>query len=281
MTDIIVDQDRCTQCGICATVCPLTNGFSFEANETRLPEVLEKMAPFCFNCGHCETFCPTGALTLNFALDEKSDKPVEMADMSSGLLGNYLKSRRSIRYFASRKVEKEKIEQMLDITRYAASGCNSQPVAWIVEYDEQEVHKLAGLTISWMRHLYESKDPMGIASQPLVTAWERGVDAICWNAPHLLVAHIPENHISGPTDGIIALSHFDITAPSFGVGTCWAGILTEAAKSWKPLQKALALPPGRVISYAMMFGYPLHKPYRIPRRNPVQITWRNGKFSDA
>jgi methyltransferase (TIGR00027 family) len=78
----------------------------------------------------------------------------------------------------------------------------------------------------------------------------------------------------GTTDGIIALTHFDIAAPSFGVGTCWAGFLTASARSWKPMQEALGLPQRRVISYAMMFGYPQHKAYRIPRRNPVQITWR-------
>jgi len=91
---------------------------------------------------------------------------------------------------------------------------------------------------------YESKDPMGTALHPLVTSWERGVDAICWNAPHLLVAHIPVSRVTvptGPTDGIIALTHFDIVAPAFGIGTCWAGFLTAAA-SWKPLQEVLALP---------------------------------------
>ena len=69
-----------------------------------------------------------------------------------------------------------------------------------------------------------------MALYPLVTAWERGVDAICWNAPHLLVAHIPENQMSGPTDGIIVLTHFDISAPAFGVGTCWAGFLDRGGK---------------------------------------------------
>lgn len=89
MTNIIVDQDHCTQCGICTTVCPL--GFTFEANETRLPQALEKVAPFCLNCGHCETFCPSGALKLNYSLNKKSDNDVELNGMSSDLLGNYLR----------------------------------------------------------------------------------------------------------------------------------------------------------------------------------------------
>lgn len=195
----IIDQDRCTECGICTTVCPL--GFTFEADKTSLSGALEKVAPFCLNCGHCEVSCPTGALTLSFALDEKSDEAAEQNGISPDLLGTYLKSRRSVRHFIRQKVEREKIVQMLDIARYAASGCNSQPVAWIVVHDEKEVHNLAGLTIDWICHLHESQDPLGMALQPLVAAWGRGVDAICWNAPHLLAAHIPKNHMSGPTDG--------------------------------------------------------------------------------
>lgn len=277
MTKIIVDQDRCTECGTCTAVCPL--GFTFGADENKLPLALEKVTPFCVNCGHCEISCPSGALTLDYLCDKemKKESPVEPGGMSPDLLGTYIKGRRSVRHFTSQKVDKEKILQMLDIARYAASGCNVQPVAWTVIYDEQDVHVLAGLTIDWMRQLYESKDPMGLALHPLVMAWDRGVDAICWNAPHLLIAHIPEDRLiapAAPTDGIIALTHFDIAAPAFGVGTCWAGFLTVAASSWKPLQEALALPEGRVISYAMMFGHPKYKAYRLPRRNPVQVTWR-------
>lgn len=274
MTKIIVDQDRCTQCGICTAVCPSVP--IFEADETSLPQVLEKLSPFCINCEHCAIFCPAGALTLDYQSGEKKDAAIVHDGIAPEGLGLYLKARRSVRNFKSQKVNKETILQMLDTARYAASGCNSQPVAWTVVYDELKVQKIAGLTIDWMRHLYEIKDPMGIALKPVIAAWDRGVDAICWNAPHLLVAHIPESRLIapvGPTDGIISLTHFDILAPAFGIGTCWAGFLTIAAGSWKPLQEALALPEGRMISYAMMFGYPKYKAYRLPRRNPLNVTW--------
>lgn len=125
MTKIIVDQDRCTQCGICATVCPL--GLTFEADETMLPQALEKVAPFCLNCGHCEVSCPQGALTLNFALDEKSDDVVGLDGIPSGLLGTYLKSRRSVRHFTHQKVEKEKILQMHHRSHPFRYCC---PVVW-------------------------------------------------------------------------------------------------------------------------------------------------------
>jgi hypothetical protein len=47
-----------------------------------------------------------------------------------------------------------------------------------------------------------------------------------------------------------------------------------AATDYEPLQKVLALPSGRKYAYALMFGNPRYKTYGIPRRNPLEITWR-------
>jgi nitroreductase/ferredoxin len=272
MNRIIVDQDQCTRCSICSKICPV--GIIDSADENHLPQVTETKASGCVNCGHCEVFCPSRALTLNFALDEKRGGTIEPGEISAERLCTYLKSRRSVRHFTAQKVEKEKIEQVLDIVRYAASGMNAQPVEWMVIYDEKEVKRLAGLTIDWMRSLSGGNNPLSAYATGLVAAWERGADPICRSAPHLLIAHIPENSLTAPTDAIIALTHFDIAAPAFGLGTCWAGFVAGAARLWKPMQEALALPAGRAVAYAMMFGYPQYKTYGIPRRNPVKVMWR-------
>jgi nitroreductase len=108
----------------------------------------------------------------------------------------------------------------------------------------------------------------------LIGAWESGRDVICREAPHLLFAHIPENNPVASVDAIIALAHFDVAAPAFDIGTCWAGFVAGAAMSYEPLQKELGLLAGRKCAYAMMFGYPQYKVYGIPRRNPVAVTWR-------
>lgn len=272
MAGINVDENLCARCGICANVCAF--GLINLGNENQIP-IQGTGRGICFNCGHCEAFCPNGAIILDFALGENCkevDLKKSLLDIPGNVLGNYLKKRRSIRHFTPEIVEKEKIEEIMDIVCYSASGTNAQPVRWIVVYEKKEVQKLASLTVDWMRYFLETNHPM--SAYPLVEACENGLDLICWDAPHLLIGYIPENNPSAPADAIIALTHFDIIAPAFGLGTCWAGFVTTAARSWEPLQKALALPDGYVIGYAMMFGYPQYKPHNIPRRNPVQITWK-------
>jgi nitroreductase/NAD-dependent dihydropyrimidine dehydrogenase PreA subunit len=272
MTTILVDQDLCTRCGICSSVC--TMGLITPADEYTLPRLADAKAGMCIQCGHCEISCPSQALLLNVRPDEKVRLPAGAGTISSEDMEYYLKKRRSVRHFTRDPVPREKILELLDIARYAASGGNGQPVEWIVIHDPEQVKKVAGLTIEWMKTLAGSDHPMSGYIPFLIAAWEAGNDPICRGAPHLLVATIPEGNPIAPTDAIIALTHFDVAAPAFGVGTCWAGFVAMAAQAYGPLQEELGIPSGRKSAYAMMFGNPQYKIYGIPRRKPLQVTWK-------
>lgn len=272
MTGILIDRDLCTKCGICSQVCPV--GIVEPGDETRLPRVRDGSAPFCISCGHCEAMCPPGALILADGSDEPRGNIVPDDAVSPETLGLFLKSRRSVRVFRKDPVPQETIASILDIARYAASGGNGQPVEWLVLHDPSGVRKVAGLTIDWMRTLAGSGHPMAGYIPVLVSGWDAGLDPICRNAPHLLIPHIPAGTPIAPVDALIALTHFDIAAPAYGVGTCWAGFVAMALRESRPLQEFLGLPEGRVPAYAMMFGYPRYRPVRIPHRKPLRVTWR-------
>jgi nitroreductase/NAD-dependent dihydropyrimidine dehydrogenase PreA subunit len=272
MANLIVDQDLCTRCGICSIVCPM--GIVSPADESTLPVVKDTVAGMCIQCGHCEVSCPSQALLLNVRMDEKTPLMAGAGTISPEDLGGYLKKRRSVRHFTKDPVPKDTIVEVLDIARYAASGGNGQPVEWIVVHDPERVKLIAGLTIAWMKTLVNSSHPMSGYVPRLIGAWEGGDDVICRGAPHLLVAHIPAGNLIASVDAIIALTHFDVAAPAFGVGTCWGGFVSMAAASYEPIQKELGIPAGRNSAYAMMFGYPQYKIYGIPSRKPLEIKWQ-------
>ena len=254
METITVDTDLCTRCGICSAVCPMA--IIDLGEESILPKVRNEKAVMCLQCGHCEAFCPSQALLLNLRPDEKLALPDGAGTVSPETIAFYLKKRRSVRHFTSDPVPKDKILEILDIARYAASGSNGQPVQWLVVHDPMKVKKIAELTIEWMETLLNTAHPMSGYVPMFIATWEQGHDVICRGAPHLLFAHIPEGNPVASVDAIIALTHFDVAAPAFGVGTCWAGFVAMAAISYGPLQKELGLPAGRKIAYAMMFGHP-------------------------
>jgi nitroreductase/NAD-dependent dihydropyrimidine dehydrogenase PreA subunit len=272
MTTIFTDTALCNRCGICSIVCPMK--IIAPADGSTLPVVPEEKAMMCIRCGHCEVSCPSQALTLNFLADEKIPVAAGAGTLSPHDLSIYLKKRRSVRHYTPEPVDRDTIRQILDVARYAASGSNGQPVGWLVVHDPQEVQNLAGLTIAWMKTLEKTSHPLSGYVPSLIKAWERGFDPVCRGAPHLVIAHIPEGNPVASIDAIIALTHFDVTAPAYGVGTCWAGFLSMAATAYEPLRKVLALPAGRMYAYALMFGHPQYQTYGIPRRNPLEITWR-------
>ena len=272
MTHIIVNQDLCTRCSICVKVCP--SGIIDPVDEAHLPQVQETNVSRCLNCGHCEAFCPSQALLLDLRPDEKVPLLAGAGTISPEDIAFYLKKRRSVRHFTRDPVPREKILEVLDIARYAASGGNGQPVQWLVVHNPAKVRKIAELTIEWMKSLLNTAHPMSGYVPTLISAWEQGYDVICRDAPHLLFAHIPEGNPVASVDAIIALTHVDIAAPAFGIGTCWAGFVAIASTSYEPLQEELGLPEERKCAYAMMFGHPQYKVYGIPRRKPLEVMWQ-------
>ncbi len=268
-----IDSDTCTRCGTCIQVCPI--GIITPGNEGDAPSVDPERTGLCLSCGQCEAFCPPGALTLN-TRSTPAPRAFAGETIRAADLGVYLKSRRSIRHFLKKPVDRETIKSILDIARYAASAGNGQPVEWLVIHDPARVQEIARLTADWMRTMAAGSHPLGAYVRPMITAFDAGGDPICRNAPHLVIPHVQEEEgrTMVQTDAIIALTHVDITAPAFGVGTCWAGWVAMAARSSALVATALALPEGRVAAHAMMLGYPRYKPAFIPERKPLTITWQ-------
>jgi MinD superfamily P-loop ATPase len=58
----LIDQARCTGCGVCAKLCP-TNAVEVHAN---LAAIVRPLA--CTYCELCETYCPTGAIGRPFTI---------------------------------------------------------------------------------------------------------------------------------------------------------------------------------------------------------------------
>ncbi|MBN1984514.1 MAG: nitroreductase family protein [Chitinivibrionales bacterium] len=273
MPKISIDEKLCTKCNTCVTACVL--GIIEKSSDSTFPAISTENEGNCLRCGHCEAFCSREALVLDSLPGEKIRIKPHDGVIEPQRLSLYMKKRRSIRHFSLKAVAKDLVTQIIDVARYAPTGGNQQPVQWLVLYDTAEVKRIAGLTVDWMRSIQNTSHPLSPYTSGIIAMWDNGVDYICHDAPHLIFTHIPHHDTAtDPTDAVIAMTHFDIAAPSFGIGTCWAGFVKMAADSHKPLQDALSLPEGRKAACAMMFGYPLYRVAAIPGRNAAEIAWR-------
>lgn len=271
MSLISFDVEKCTACGICSMICPVNIIMPGEKGAPSLPTEYEA---FCTRCGHCEAVCPTNAIMVNYQSFPPEDDNASIEQINPEQLKKYIQSRRSIRIFKNKPVEKEKIRDLFEAVRFAPSGMNGQPVKWLVVTDASEIKKFADLTIDWMRMMAEkdADHPLKRYFPILVALADAGLDPICRNSPGLVYAY--SENASGYTDSIIALTTFDLIAPSFGLGTCWVGLLHRAAVEYQPLKEALGIPAGFVLQFPMLFGYPKYKHRKIPGRKKADIIWR-------
>ncbi len=188
----------------------------------------------------------------------------------------FLRARRSIRKYKEQSVPKDKLLKLIEIARYAPSGHNSQSVEWLVLGHRDELKRLAGLTIDWMRWMLDNQSEMALSMHMdrAIRRWEGGKDNILRDAPTLIVTHAAKNDPMAPTSSTLALSYLELAATSMGLGCCWAGYFRAAATIFSPMKEALQLPEGHICLGAMMVGYPLYKYHRLPLRKPPNIIWR-------
>lgn len=276
VTGIRIDETLCTRCGVCSSLCP--GELITLPGASDLPDIPPDKLNRCLDCGHCEAFCPTKALSRNHETMLASSP--DLALLTPELLTSYLLNRRSIRKFKKDPVNQAILLKILEIARYAPTGGNGQPVEWLIISDSEKIATVSRLCIDWLRNIQSPDHPLNAIIPKFLAQWDRGIDGICRSAPHLIIAHIPcgyhfpKGKPMAFVDGIITLTHVDIAAQVFGVGTCWAGLVAMAAVEYDPLIRFLDLAAEREPAYALMAGYPRFKPGKIPERKPLNVEWR-------
>ena len=271
---ITIDAEKCRKDDLCVNICP--GNYILRTGGDSLPAMAENIDEQCMSCGHCVMVCSTGALDHS---DIRAND-CELVDGTQKLMPNQtvrvLKSRRSIRNFKKKIVERETIESLVDLTKYAPSGCNTQMVHWTIIANKDRLDKLKKLCIDGLKHFAAQNSEANFLTvgyiHEIIAAWDRGEDQILWDAPVLLTASSPKDAPCENIDLIIAFSHLDIAAPSFKLGTCWTGTFSDMIHYWEPLRKEMNV-ESHPYFYSMILGYPKYRFHRYPKRNRPKIRW--------
>jgi nitroreductase/NAD-dependent dihydropyrimidine dehydrogenase PreA subunit len=272
MNFLTVDQDKCKRDRICAAECP-SKLIVFKENAS-FPEAVRMAEQYCIRCGHCMAVCPNDAISVSTVNGDYL--PVDPGLLpAANQVEHFLKSRRSIRGFKDKAVDHAVLEKIIEISSYAPSGHNTQPVHWMI-IEDNKIQEIAALVVDWMRYMIKSKPEFAAAMsmKAICMAWDRKDDRICRNAPHIIIAHAPQDMSSSQGACTIALSYLELAAYSMGMGACWAGFVGMAAAVFPPLIKELALPEGHKVFGAMLVGYPKYTFSKIPPRNEPKIIWK-------
>ncbi len=269
-----VDEKKCKRDGACVAECPL--GIIEFKDENSVPTPAPGANELCVNCGHCVAVCPHGALSHRSMTPEQCPPVKEEWLLNPEQVEHFLRARRSIRTYKDKAVERDVLAKLIDIARFAPSGHNAQSTNWLVIYDSAKIKTLAGLVVDWMRCMMKQEPEIArtLHMDLIVGYWDAGIDAVCRSAPHLIIAHAPEDERTAPMACAIALTYLELAVPSFGLGACWAGFFNTAVAAWMPLRQSLGLPEGHISLGTMMIGYPKYRYHRLPLRNEPRIMWR-------
>lgn len=272
MSLITIDPERCTKDGHCVAECP--------------PKIIELTddTPFiqadaeerCIDCGHCVAVCPAAALSHENLSAADCPPVIKRLKLTEEQAEQFLRSRRSIRNYKDKPVERATLQRLIDLARHAPTASNAQPVQWLMIEQPAEVQRVSGMVTDWMRDTIITMPEMAAERnfERIVASQEAGEDRICRGAPHLAFAFADNTNLNAGTDCAIALSYMELFLPALGLGGCWGGYVKYAANLWPPLVQYLDLPPQTECYGVMMIGYPIYRYHRLPVRREAPVIWR-------
>jgi len=160
--------------------------------------------------------------------------------------------RRSIRKYADRAVEREKLDECLDAARLAPSACNGQPwkFAALTDAAAKDAFCKEAFTGAYAVTAFAAKAPV------IVAFIQEKTNITC------RIGEIVQDKDYRSIDLGLACENFALAAADLGLGTCIIGWFSE-----KKAGKALKLPDSKKVVLLVSLGYPAEDPAPRPRKD--------------
>ncbi|ADD69275.1 nitroreductase [Denitrovibrio acetiphilus DSM 12809] len=267
MLNFIIDESKCTKCGLCAVDCPtkiidITNG---------IPFIQQKNEGKCMGCQHCLAVCPVAALSI-LGVDPDACVDVRFA-AAPDAMDALIRSRRSVRQFKKVNISAEKMEQLIKAAANAPTGKNNRGVALHIIDNIEDMDIFREEVISHLEKLDKEGRLTGQYQvfSTFAKAFRKGNDIIFRGGPNLVVASVPKESPTPSADGIIALSYMELMAATLGLGAVWLGFLMHIFALAPELKGLLSIPADHDVSYVLLLGEPSVKYSRGVMRDEISV----------
>lgn len=289
MPKIIIDKALCKKDGMCVLSCP--GSVFVQKDKDSMPEVVyEKL---CISCGHCVAICPHNAIS-HMDFPQGRIKPVNQELIPSiEQITEMLRTRRSIRAFKGKQVDKELIDKIINAASFAPSSHNTQSTEFVVVQDKAVLSKIVEFTSLFLaKTARQGRNPvmrtlLSIVAKNevegvlpflpefdnIVAAFADGKDQILHNAPVLLVFFGRKNIYYSDINAILALHNASLVCWGLGLGSFFAGYVLAACQRDKRIPKLLSVPDDHKIYGILALGYPKFKYKNWIERRPPKIKW--------
>ena len=258
---IKVDYDKCIKCKMCIKDC-FPENIIFEDEKI-------KIKGECMMCGHCVAICPTNAITFE-GYEETKDLKELNSKIEPETFLNFVKSRRSIRHFKDKKLDKDTIKKLLEVGRYSPTGANIQDVKYYVIQDSLEEFKL--LVWEGINNLVNSDEKnlfLKRYKNRFIEMYRtyKTDDKLFFKAPMVLVITS-----SNKINGILAGDKIEIMANMMGLGVLFSGFIEMGIMHNEELIKKFKLNKNSICA-CMLIGYPNINYQCTASRKDINIEW--------
>jgi nitroreductase len=156
-----------------------------------------------------------------------------------------IRSRQSVREYADRPVEKQKIEAVVEAARLAPSAGNRQEWRFVIVTDSTNRKKMSKAAAG---QLFVGNAPCILACCADTDYHEMRCGQLCY-----------------PIDVAIAIDHITLRAVELGLGSCWIGAFYE-----DEVKKLLKIPDNIKVVELLTLGYPKEDTLRKKNRLPIE-----------
>jgi nitroreductase len=248
----------------------------------------------CNLCGHCVALCPTEAI-VHHKMNAENFLPVDRElNFDTDQFIHFVRKRRSHRHFKEKKVQRQDLETLADVCRYAPTGSNRQSVELKIIQDSEKIARLSSHTMDYFIGLIVQVDervaqleadgsevPRSLRDlhtallryKGMEVARKVGLDVIFYSAPAVIVFHSSDAATTPKDDCVIAAQTMSMTAMTMGLETCYIGLFTNASSAHPPILDELKLPGGHAVYSTLIMGYPKIRFFKTVDRKPIKVTW--------
>lgn len=293
---VTINNELCTGCGLCATVCP-SRSVSLVGGKARM------ITHDSISCGHCEAVCPTGAIRVECLDDAMGQYATFRADtgwmppgqFDTRQLVRLMASQRSCRHYTDRPVTRETLEDLVKIGITAPSGTSSQKWAFTLLPTRDALKAFAPHVVGFYRSLNKMaantilRSALKLAGKRELdeyyrryyqkvhdglVEWEKtGKDRLFHEATAAIIVSAKPGASCPAEDALLATQNILLAAHSMGLGTCLIGFAVVAMQKDPKIKKAVGIPAEENVYAVIALGYPEETYRTVTRRKKVDMRY--------